>query len=125
MYSCPFTDLTGKRPVRSADAHSLLWEVKVKLSRGASSGSGRLGSGGGVGVREALEATERQVGGGVLRVDATPCLKVSRCPYAVARERGGNLRTRVWVKRGIPWMYPRERARRKVEREGEPKLRWW
>ena len=125
MYSCPFTDLTGKRPVRSADAHSLLWEVKAKLSRGASSGSGRLGSGGGVGGREALEATERQVGGGVLRVDATPCRKVSRCPYAVARERGGNLRTRVWVSRGIPWIYPRERARRKVEREGEPKLRWW
>ena len=114
MYSCPFTDLTGKRHVRSADAHSLLWEVKAKLSRGVSSGS-----------REALEATERQVGGGVLRVDATPCRKVSRCPYAVARERGGNLRTRVWVSRGIPWIYPRERARRKVEREGEPKLRWW
>jgi hypothetical protein len=75
---------------------------------------------------------ERSVGGnreagrgGVLRVDATPCRKVSRCPYAVARERGGNLRTRVWVSRGIPWIYPRERARRKVEREGEPKLRWW
>jgi hypothetical protein len=47
MYSCPFTDLTGKRPVRSADDHSLLWEVKAKLSRGSSSGSGRLGSGGG------------------------------------------------------------------------------
>ena len=72
-----------------------------------------------------MEATERQVGGGVLRVDATPCRKVLRCPYAVARERGGNLRTRVWVSRGIPWIYPRERARRKVEREGEPKLRWW
>ena len=123
MYSCPFTALTGKRPVRSADAHSLLWELKAKLSRGASSGSGRLGSGGVKRVREALGAAARQVGGGVLRVDATPCLKVSRCPYAVARERGGNLRTRVWVKRGIPWMYPRERARRKVEREGEPKLR--
>ena len=65
-----------------------------------------------------MEATVRQVGGGVLRVDATPCLKVSRCPYAVARERGGNLRTRVWVKRGIPWIYPRDKARRKVERGG-------
>ena len=72
-----------------------------------------------------MEAAARQVGGGVLRVDATPCLKVSRCPYAVARERGGNLRTRVWVKRGIPWIYPRDKARKKVEREGEPKLRWW
>ena len=76
-------------------------------------------------MREALEATERQVGGGGLRVDATPCLKVSRCPYAVARERGGNFRAMVWVNKGIPWIYPRERARRKVEREGEPKLRWW
>ena len=43
----------------------------------------------------------------------------------MARERGGNLRTRVWVKRGIPWIYPRDKARKKVEREGEPKLRWW
>ena len=60
-----------------------------------------------------------------LRVDATPWRKVSRCPYAVARERGGNFRAMVGVKRGIPWIYPRERARRKVEREGEPKLRWW
>jgi len=33
------------------------------------------------------------------------------------------LRTRVWVKRGIPWIYPRDKARKKVEREGEPKLR--
>ena len=104
MYSCPFTDLTGKRPVRSADDHSLLWDVKAKLSRGSSTGSGRLGSGEVVGVREALEATERQVGGGVLRVDATPWRKVSRWPYAVARERGGNLRTRVGVNSGIPWM---------------------
>ena len=55
-------------------------------------------------MREALEATERQVGGGLLRVDATPWRKVSRWPYAVARERGGNLRTRVGVKSGIPWM---------------------
>ena len=35
------------------------------------------------------------------------------------------MRTRVWVKRGIPWIYPRDKARKKVEREGEPKLRWW
>jgi hypothetical protein len=82
-------------------------------------------SGSAVGSMEALSKAERQEGGGVLRVDATPCRKVSRCPYAVARERGGNLRAMVWVNRGIPWIYPRERARRKVEREGEPKLRWW
>ncbi len=36
--------------------------------------------------------------------DATPWRKVSRCPYAVAKERGGNFRTRVRVKSGIPWM---------------------
>ena len=33
------------------------------------------------------------------------------------------MRTRVWVRRGIPWIYPRERARRKEDREGEPKQR--
>ncbi len=104
MYSCPFTDLMGKRPVRSAEDHSLLWEVKAKLSRGSSTGSGRLGSGEIVGVREALEATERQVGDGVLRVDATPWRKVSRWPYAVARERGGELANTGGVKSGIPWM---------------------
>jgi hypothetical protein len=31
---------------------------------------------------------------------------------------GGNFRTRVEVKRGIPWIYLRERALRKIEREG-------
>ena len=67
----------------------------------------------------------RQVRGGRRRVEATstPLRRVSRCPKAVARDRGGNLRTRVWVKRGIPWIYPRERARRKEDREGEPKQR--
>ena len=39
----------------------------------------------------------------------------------MARERGGNLRTRVAVSWGIPWIYPRDRARRKVEREGGAK----
>ena len=39
------------------------------------------------------------------------------------RERGGNLRTREAVSVGIPWMKPRERARVKVEMEGEPKAR--
>ena len=63
-----------------------------------------MDQGGGEGVREALEATERPVGGGVLRVDATPCRKVLRCPYAVARERGGDLRAMVGVSRGIPWI---------------------
>ncbi len=39
------------------------------------------------------------------------------------RERGGNLRTREAVSVRIPWMKPRERARVKVEIEGEPKAR--
>ena len=33
------------------------------------------------------------------------------------------MRTRVGGSWGIPWIYPRDRARRKVEREGEPKQR--
>ena len=33
------------------------------------------------------------------------------------------MRTRVVVSWGIPWIYPRDRARRKVEMEGEPKQR--
>ncbi len=39
----------------------------------------------------------------------------------MARERGGNLRTRVAVSLGIPWMYPRDRTRRKVEMGGGAK----
>ena len=69
------------------------------------------------------KSAERQDEGGTCRVEATPCRSWSRCPNAVARERGGNLRTRVAVSWGIPWIYPRDRARRKVEREGEPKQR--
>ncbi len=38
-------------------------------------------------------------------------------------ERGGNLRTREAVSWGIPWMKARERARVKVEMEGELKAR--
>ena len=69
------------------------------------------------------KSAERQDEGGTCRVEATPCRSWSRCQNAVARERGGNLRTRVAVSWGIPWIYPRDRARRKVEREGEPKQR--
>ncbi len=58
-----------------------------------------------------------------MRVDAIPWRRVSRWPYAVARAKGGNFLTRAGVSLGIPWIYPRERARRKVEREGEPKQR--
>ncbi len=36
---------------------------------------------------------------------------------------GGNVRTRVAVSLGIPWMYPRDKARMKVEMGGEPKER--
>ena len=54
-----------------------------------------MGSGSAVGSIEALSKAERQVGGEFLRVDATHWRKVSRCPYAVARERGGNFRAMV------------------------------
>jgi hypothetical protein len=52
-------------------------------------------------------------------VDVMPFLSWSRWPKAVERESGGNLWTRVGGSRG----YKRERARRKVEREDEPKQR--
>ena len=78
---------------------------------------------GGEESRGTRRSAERQVRGGSRRVEATPLRRVSRCPKAVARDRGGNFRTRVWVSRGIPWIYPRERARRKEDREGEPKQR--
>ena len=39
------------------------------------------------------------------------------------RERGGNFRTREGVKSGILRMNPRDKARIKVEREGDPKAR--
>jgi hypothetical protein len=76
------------------------------------------------GGEEALLIVDRQVGGSTLRVEAMPFRRVSRWPKAVARDRGGNLRTSLGVSRGIPWIYPRERARRKVEIDGEPKQRW-
>ncbi len=53
-------------------------------------------------------AAERHEEEGVRLVDAMPFLSWSRCPKAVERERGGSLRTRVDVSRGIPWIYPRE-----------------
>jgi hypothetical protein len=53
-----------------------------------------------------------------------PFRRVFRWPKAVARDRSGNLRTSLGVSRGIPWIYPQERARRKVEIDGEPKQRW-
>ncbi len=75
----------------------------------------------GVGGEESggtCKSARSQVVGGTCLVEATPFRRVSRCPNAVAKDRGGNFRTRVWVRRGIPW---RERARRKEERDGEPK----
>jgi hypothetical protein len=83
---------------------------------GARGGGGRDGE-------DVLLMEERHVGGGTLRVEAIPFRRVSRWPKAVARDRGGNLRTSLGVSRGIPWIYPRERARRKVEIDGEPKQR--
>ena len=91
--------------------------------RPLSEGRVNRGKGGGRAVEEALWIEDRQVGGGTLRVEAMFCRRVFRWPKAVARDRGGNLRTSLVVSRGIPWIYPRERARRKVEIDGEPKQR--
>lgn len=49
-------------------------------------------------------SAKRQVMGGTFLVEATPFRRVSRCPNAVAKDWGGNLRTSVWVRRGIPWI---------------------
>jgi hypothetical protein len=67
-YSCPAADLTGNRPVRSADDHSRLWRVRAWLE-------GRVSAGAvGGGSRTVL----RQEDGGTLRVVATPLRRVSR-----------------------------------------------
>ena len=47
-----------------------------------------------------------------------------RWPREVARASGGFARTILDVRRGIDERKPDRMARRKVEREGEPKLRW-
>ena len=65
----------------------------------------------------------QEAGGSFLRVEAIPFRRVSRCPNEVDRDSGGYLATSLGVRRGIPWMKPSFNARRKVEREGEPKAR--
>ncbi len=97
----------GKRPVRSAADHSRREIVRAVERRG-------------MGI---LSERSRHVEGGESAVDAMPWRSVSRCPKAVKRERGGNLRRREVVRAGIPWMNPRERTRMNVVREGEPKAR--
>ncbi len=52
-----------------------------------------------------------------------PLWSISKCPNEVDRETGGYLATRWWVRWGMPRMKPCLRARRKVERDGEPKAR--
>ena len=97
--------MTGKRPVKSADAQWVLWRVKVWLWRGGLTGAEETGakagmrerSGGGRFVplsvlvflvggddvvwggegRERREAA-RQEGGGILREEAMPCRNWSR-----------------------------------------------
>jgi hypothetical protein len=64
-YSKPLYDLTGKRPVRSADDQSALVMV---LARDHSVRGGE----------EALLIADRQVEGGTFRVEAMPFRKVSR-----------------------------------------------
>jgi hypothetical protein len=58
-----------------------------------------------------------------LRVEAIPLRRVSRCPNEVDRDKGGYLETSLGVSKGMPWMKPSFKARRKVESEGEPKAR--
>ena len=65
----------------------------------------------------------QEAGGPFLRVEVIPLRRVSRCPKEVDRESGGYLATSLGVSRGIPWMKPSFNARRKVEREGDPKAR--
>jgi hypothetical protein len=78
IYSCPREEEMGKRPVRSAADHSWREIVRAVERRG-------------VGI---LSERARHVEGGESVVDAMPWQSVSRCPKAVERERGGNLRRR-------------------------------
>jgi hypothetical protein len=107
IYSCPREEGMGNRPVRSAADHAWREIVRAVESRGGGTLSDRA----------------RHVEGGERVVDAIPCRSVSRCPKAVERDRGGNLRRREVVRSGIPWMNPRDRAFINVVREGEPKAR--
>ena len=59
-----------------------------------------------------------------LRVDLRPWRWAFRWPREVARARGGLARTIWGVRRGSEERKPERMAKRKVEREGEPKLRW-
>ena len=66
----------------------------------------------------------RAVDGMVLRVELRPWRWALRWPREVARASGGFARTILDVRRGMDERKPDRMARRKVEREGEPKLRW-
>ena len=66
----------------------------------------------------------RRVEGAGFRVEAIPRRRVSKWPWEVEIDSGGNFRTREGVSWGSPWIKPRVRARKKVETEGEPKARW-
>jgi len=75
MYSYPWRDGTVNRPVRSAADHCRRCHVMERLSEGR--GGGR--------AMRALERTgpktedvRRQDDGGEVRVEAMPCLRVSR-----------------------------------------------
>jgi hypothetical protein len=57
-------------------------------------------------------------------VDWRPWRWALRWPREVARARGGLARTIFGVRRGREERNPERMAKRKVEREGEPKLRW-
>ncbi len=130
IYSKPLYDVTGKGCwLDHSERSRQISRRSLRLGDGA--GSGPLSEGwvnGGTGREdrdgeEALLMEERQIGESNFRVEAMPFRRVSRWSKAVARDRGGNLRTSLGVSRAIPWIYSRERAQRKVEIGGEPKQR--
>jgi hypothetical protein len=120
----------GNRPVRSAAVHWSRYTVNASVAP-AGVGEARRTE-----ARETPEAEreaeetgekdehkETAAGESLGRVEAMPRRRVLRWPNEVERERGGNLRTRAAVSRGILRMKPRVKARMKVDREGDPNAR--
>jgi hypothetical protein len=121
----PRWDGMGNHPVRSAADHSLRWMVRAREEEEGKEGwrSARRGLTRGSTARGATGP--RQEGEMVLRVEAIPFRRVSKCPKEVERrDSEGYLETSLGVRRRMPWIKPFVRALTKVEkREGEPKAR--
>ena len=96
------------RAERSIVRHDRV-EQDVHGGEGGDVGGGRAGGKETISARSPANSAvntceKRQVMGGTCLAEATPFRRVSRCPNAVAKDWGGNLRTSVWVRRGIPWI---------------------